>query len=149
MSPAQDRVDAFKSGFQRFMIGRRVWKTQRCASDRAGIAARWRRSSGQFRDGNRPSEASDFVTPFTPLRSDFRESSKTRWFHMVRMDAVDAYVLYLRNTPRFPSWTSRVRSPSPAFRINSLAPSIFHIVSVYSVKKAAHPNCPLLVQSGC
>jgi hypothetical protein len=30
-------------------------------------------------------------------------------------DAIDAIVLYFQSTPNFPSWTSRVRSPSPAF----------------------------------
>jgi hypothetical protein len=30
------------------------------------------------------------------------------------IDAVDAYVLYFQSTVDFPSWTSRVRVPSPA-----------------------------------
>ena len=30
------------------------------------------------------------------------------------MVAVDAIVVYIQSTPNFPSWTSRVRSPSPA-----------------------------------
>jgi hypothetical protein len=95
MSPAQDRVDVFKAGFQRLIIGSWFWKTQRCASDRAGIEARGGDPRESSETENRPREAADFVTPFTPLRPDFGESSKTRWFHMVRMDAVDAYVLYL------------------------------------------------------
>jgi hypothetical protein len=36
------------------------------------------------------------------------------------MVAVDAIVVYIQSTPNFPSWTSRVRSPSPALRIKKL-----------------------------
>jgi hypothetical protein len=57
---------------------------------------------------------SKFVTPFTPLTCDFGEISKTRWFSMVRMYAMDAVVLYLQMTSKFPSWTPGVRVPSPA-----------------------------------
>ena len=135
MSPAQDRVDVFKAGFQQLIIGSWFWKTQRCASDRARNLARSRRSSGQFRDGNRPSRARIFVTPFTPLTSDFGEISKTRWFYMVRMNAVDAYVLYFQMTSKFPSWTSRVRSPSPALKINNLQPSRRRRTPKYSIKR--------------
>src|SRR5262245_2032172 len=66
------------------------------------------------REENGAPGVAEFVTPFTPLRCDFGENSKTRWFSMVRMDAMDAEVLYLQMTSKFPSWTSRVRSPSPA-----------------------------------
>src|SRR5215471_19148817 len=65
-------------------------------------------------DRNGAAEIPESVTPFIPLTCDFGEISKTRWFSMVRMYAMDAEVLYLQMTSKFPSWTSRVRSPSPA-----------------------------------
>jgi hypothetical protein len=37
------------------------------------------------------------------------------------MVAVDAVVVCIQSTPSFPSWTSRVRSPSPALVFKSLA----------------------------
>src|SRR5215831_4601190 len=52
---------------------------------------------------------------------------------MVRMYAMDAEVLYLQLTSNFPSWTSRVRSPSPALKINNLGIPNFTRYSVYSV----------------
>jgi hypothetical protein len=36
------------------------------------------------------------------------------------MVAVDAIVVYIQSTPNFPSWTSRVRSPSPALQHQQL-----------------------------
>src|SRR5436305_5792957 len=58
------------------MIGRLVWKTQRWASDRAGIVARWRRPSGQFRDGNRPPKAADFRYSVYSVKARFRRKFK-------------------------------------------------------------------------
>src|SRR5215510_4506870 len=69
---------------------------------------------GKVERANGAGGISEFVTPFTPLTCDFGEISKARWFSMVRMYAMDAVVLYLQMTSKFPSWTSRVRSPSPA-----------------------------------
>src|SRR2546425_6677567 len=39
------------------------------------------------------------------------------------MVAVDAIVVYIQSTPNFPSWTSRVRSPSPALSKQELTDS--------------------------
>ena len=39
------------------------------------------------------------------------------------MSIVDANVVCFQSTSIFPSWTSRVRSPSPAFKINNIQPS--------------------------
>ena len=53
-----------------------------------------------------------FVTPFTPLTCVFGEILKTRWFSMVRIYAVDAEVLYLQNTSKFPSWHAELGARS-------------------------------------
>ena len=36
------------------------------------------------------------------------------------MNTIDGMRVYFQSTPNFPSWTSRVRSPSPALRIKRL-----------------------------
>jgi len=36
------------------------------------------------------------------------------------INTVDVYVFYLQSTFNFPSWTSRVRSPSPALYIKEV-----------------------------
>ena len=48
----------------------------------------------------------------------------------------------------FRPWTSRVRSPSPALSFNSLEPSIFHIVSIYSNKRQVASK-PLYIRMSC
>jgi hypothetical protein len=46
-------------------------------------------------------------------------------FHAPVFTAVDAIVVYFQSTVIFPSWTSRVRVPSPApFLFNHLQPAI-------------------------
>ena len=46
---------------------------------------------------------------------------KTGWFLSPSIDTVDADVLYFQSTVDFPSWTSRVRVPSPAPCFQGLA----------------------------
>src|SRR5690242_9092774 len=49
--------------------------------------------------------------------------SKTGAILCTRMNALDAFVLSFQSTSDFPSWTSRVRSPSPALKVNGYKPS--------------------------
>jgi hypothetical protein len=44
-------------------------------------------------------EYPEFVTPFTPLTCDFGEISKTRWFSMVRMYAMDESIIDVSSQP--------------------------------------------------
>ncbi len=55
------------------------------------------------------------------------EKGKTQWFSVVRIQRPGAYVVYFQTAVNFPSWTSRVRVPSPApFLFNGLAtPELF------------------------
>jgi hypothetical protein len=48
-------------------------------------------------------DRADLVTPFTPLSPDFGGIFKTRWFFVVRMNAMDAEVLYLQLKSYFPA----------------------------------------------
>ena len=54
------------------------------------------------------------VTAFTALSRENLQIAETPLMQMNRINAIDAYVLYKRTRSSFPSWTSRVRSPSPA-----------------------------------
>jgi hypothetical protein len=60
------------------------------------------------------------VTAITALSRVLAQNAETPWISMVRIAAVDAYVLYLLSTVVFPSWTSpvRIRSPAPLFSID-------------------------------
>jgi hypothetical protein len=49
---------------------------------------------------------------------------------------MDAEVLYLQMTSKFPSWTSRVRSPSPALKTKKLKGSRKRRTSKYLDKKS-------------
>ena len=57
--------------------------------------------------------AKSSVTAINALRVLFRLFSKTQWFHMVRMDAIDAYVLYFQIRASFPSWLRGFESRLP------------------------------------
>src|SRR2546422_5218992 len=48
------------------------------------------------------------------------ETVKNGDFSDSEEDAVDAVILYFQLTSNFPSWTSRVRSPSPALNFQEL-----------------------------
>ena len=50
----------------------------------------------------------------TPLRGSKNQNIENSCVRKTRIDTVDAYVIYFQTKVNFPSWTSRVRSPSPA-----------------------------------
>jgi len=52
----------------------------------------------------------------TPLRASKIENIENTCVTKTRINTVDAYVFYFQSTINFPSWTSRVRSPTPACR---------------------------------
>jgi hypothetical protein len=74
-------------------------------------AGRSIRRSWESWEENGAAGISKFVTPFTPLTCDFGEISKTRWFSMVRMYAMDAEVLYLQMTSSSGGWHSSHLAP--------------------------------------
>src|SRR5579872_7038656 len=54
--------------------------------------------------------------------------------------AVDAIVLYFQSTVIFPSWTSRVRVPSPAPSFHSLRPSYLRRFYLCSAARNCDPT---------
>jgi len=50
----------------------------------------------------------------TPLRGSKLQNIENSCVRKTRINTMDAYVFYFQSTFNFPSWTSWVRSPSPA-----------------------------------
>src|SRR2546425_5576307 len=75
---------------------------------------------GTFEDLIREKKQVRLVTTFTALSRENSQIAETPLMQMNRINAIDAYVLYKQTRSRFPSWTSPVRSRSPALRFKSL-----------------------------
>src|SRR2546425_11647862 len=75
---------------------------------------------GTFEDLIREKKQVRLVTTFTALSRKMSQVAETPLMQMNRINAIDAYVLYKQTRSSFPSWTSRVRSPSPALSFQQL-----------------------------
>ena len=83
-------------------------------------------------------DASSFVetscSTSAPLIDDASQLFENSVVSIVRNQRHRSQIIYYQSNTSFPSWTSRVRSPSPAFRFIDLRTYRFRKYSKYSVK---------------
>ena len=86
-------------------------------------------------------EAAECCAPFVLHSHGFiRQVRKLHAFRYAEQHARTRSLLGLRSAADFPSWTSRVRSPSPAFSFKQLRAFVFCQYSIYSVKEVVRPS---------
>src|SRR4051794_1595807 len=77
-------------------------------------------SKPAFRRFGRPSKAENVVTPFTPIRSNFRDGCETQWMQIVRKQALGQV-----------SWLFAISAQVPKLQVAGLFPVSYSIFNEY------------------